>query len=130
MRFMRWNVAFKKGEEYTILVDLGIVKRVVIQKFAGYICDFDPYGADFQDDFVRKLQETVREVKASREMGARYMTFEEYVKEEREDAREEGFQAGRNAIFREMLQKGMSVDEISALINLDKEEILELTEVN
>lgn len=36
------------------------------------------------------LQSAVREVKSSREMGEKYMTFEEYLYEEREDAREEG----------------------------------------
>lgn len=46
--------------------------------------------SDFEDDFVQKLQSAVREVKSSREMGAKYMTFEEYLYEEREDAREEG----------------------------------------
>ena len=50
---------------------------------------------DFEDEYIRKLQASIEEVKASREMGARYMTFEEYIKEEREEAREEGRAEGR-----------------------------------
>lgn len=39
---------------------------------------------DFEDDFIKQLQASVKEVKESREMGARYMTIEELVKEELE----------------------------------------------
>ena len=45
---------------------------------------------EFDDEFVRKLQSAVRDVKASREMGARYMTFEELLKEEKEESKAEG----------------------------------------
>ena len=40
-----------------------------------------------KDHFIRKLQDSVNEVKASREMGARYMTFEQLLKDEREEER-------------------------------------------
>lgn len=50
---------------------------------------------DFEDDFIRRLQDSVKNVKASREMGARYMTFEEFLNEEKEEAREEGRLEGR-----------------------------------
>ena len=45
---------------------------------------------DFQDDFVQKLQEAVKSVKASREMEERYMLLEELLKEERESGKAEG----------------------------------------
>ena len=45
---------------------------------------------DFEDAFIRRLQESIREVKASREMGARYMTFQELLKDEREAGKAEG----------------------------------------
>ena len=44
---------------------------------------------DFDDAFVRRLQKSIKEVKASREMGARYMTFQELLKDEREEGRME-----------------------------------------
>ena len=40
-----------------------------------------------EDAFVKRLQNSVREVKASREMGARYMTFQELLKDERIEER-------------------------------------------
>ncbi len=40
---------------------------------------------DFEDDYVRKLQHSIKKVKESREMGAKYMRFEEYLNEEREE---------------------------------------------
>ncbi|MBQ8558757.1 MAG: Rpn family recombination-promoting nuclease/putative transposase [Tyzzerella sp.] len=42
---------------------------------------------DFEDDFIRRLQSSVRKVKESREMGARYMTFQELLKDERMEER-------------------------------------------
>lgn len=34
---------------------------------------------DFEDTFIKRLQETAREVKASRETGARHMVFQEML---------------------------------------------------
>ena len=68
---------------------------------------------DFHDDFIRRLQESIKEVKASREMGARYMTFEEYLKEEREEAREEGARNKLIELVKKKLVKGQSVEEIA-----------------
>ena len=62
------------------------------------------------------------------------MTFEQYVKEEREEAREEGRQEGLregyNTIICRMLQENVSVEEISRLTGIPKEQILELKEDN
>ena len=46
--------------------------------------------ADFEDDFVRRLQSAVGKIKKSREMEERYMVFEELLKEEREEGKAEG----------------------------------------
>ncbi len=54
------------------------------------------------------------------------MTFEQYVKEEREEAREEGRQEGQQEIIRNMLQKNVSVEEISRLTGICENQILEL----
>lgn len=68
---------------------------------------------DFNDDFIRRLQKSIREVKASREMGARYMTFEEYLKEEREEAKEEGARNKVIELVKKKLAKGRSVEQIA-----------------
>ena len=62
-------------------------------KFVG--ADLSESEKDFGDEFVKKLQKSVQNVKNSREMEERYMLFEEYLKEERAEAREEGRAEGR-----------------------------------
>lgn len=87
---------------------------------------------DFNDDLIRKLQKSIREVKASREMGARYMTFEEYLKEEREEAKEEGRQEGkRNKLIEQVkkkLAKGQSVEQIADALEETVETIQEIVD--
>ena len=51
--------------------------------------------ADFEDDFVGKVQEAVKKVKESREMEERYMLLEELLKTERNEGRLEGRLEGR-----------------------------------
>ena len=50
---------------------------------------------DFADSFVRRVQDAVKNVKASREMEEQYMLLEELIKEEREEARQQGLDEGR-----------------------------------
>ena len=45
---------------------------------------------DFGDGFVRRLQESVRQVRASREMGERYMWLELALRDERIAGKAEG----------------------------------------
>lgn len=71
---------------------------------------------DFEDEFVRKLQDSVAQVKVSREMGARYMTFEELLNEEKEEERLE--------IAERMLERNMSLEDIIACTRLTEEQIL------
>ena len=47
--------------------------------------------ADYEDDYIKRLQTSIRQVKANRKMGERYMTIQEYVEENYgEELREEG----------------------------------------
>ena len=65
-------------------------------KFLKYVkAGLDESTGDFQDDFVQRLQDAVRKVKASREMEERYMLLEEMLKEERESGRSEGKAEGK-----------------------------------
>lgn len=50
---------------------------------------------DFHDSFVARLQKSVKHVKESREMEERFMLMEEFLKEERAEARAEGLAEGR-----------------------------------
>lgn len=61
--------------------------------------------ADYEDPFVKQLQNSVRQVKSNRKMGERYMMFEQYMQEYmqehadeiREEAWAEGMEAGMEA---------------------------------
>ncbi|MBQ8803819.1 MAG: Rpn family recombination-promoting nuclease/putative transposase [Tyzzerella sp.] len=81
---------------------------------------------DFEDDFIRQLQNSVREVKESREMGARYMTFQELLNDERE----EGLQEGRFLKLKEQVEKklakGCSIEDIADMLEEDIEVIKDI----
>ena len=54
-------------------------------KFLHFVsADLTESEKDFQDEFVERLQESVKHVKDSREMEERFMVFQEMLKEERE----------------------------------------------
>ena len=57
---------------------------------------------------MKRLPDAVREVKASREMGARYMTFQELLKDEREAGRVEGRAEGQTEKLRELVEKKLA----------------------
>ena len=70
--------------------------RPGLVKFLKYVkAGLDESTEDFQDDFVQRLQDAVRNVKGSREMEERYMLLEELLKEERENGRIEGKAEGK-----------------------------------
>ena len=47
---------------------------------------------DFGDGLVQKFQKTIRQIKTDREMGERYMIFEEMLREEKQEGRLEATQ--------------------------------------
>ena len=51
--------------------------------------DIEQSESDFEDEFVGQLQKSIHNVKESREMGERYMIFEEMMRDERKAGREE-----------------------------------------
>ena len=57
-------------------------------KFLKFVAaDIEQSEQDFEDEFVGRLQKSVHNVKSSREMGERYMIFEEMLKEEKLEGR-------------------------------------------
>lgn len=59
-------------------------------KFLEYVkAETDSEPKDYEDDFVNRVQETVKRIKSSREMEERYMLLKELIKEEREEAKAE-----------------------------------------
>ncbi|MEJ8787483.1 Rpn family recombination-promoting nuclease/putative transposase [Dorea sp. ICN-14282] len=69
-------------------------------KFLRFIAsDLEGSKANFEDPYVEQLQNSVNKIKSDREMGERYMIFEEMLREERQEGleagRREGLEAGR-----------------------------------
>jgi predicted transposase/invertase (TIGR01784 family) len=66
---------------------------------------------DFEDALVKRLQDSIARIKASREMGERYMLFEELLKDERKAGREEGSIASKIEDIIELLSDIGTVSE-------------------
>lgn len=49
--------------------------------------DLEESEGDFQNGLVSQIQKTIREIKTDREMGERYMTLEELLKDEKQEGR-------------------------------------------
>lgn len=65
---------------------------VTFLKFVG--AELTDSEADYNDSFVRQLQNSVKRIKSNRDMEARYMVFREMMKTEYENGREEGRKEG------------------------------------
>lgn len=64
--------------------------------FLQYVkADLQESQGDFQDAFVNQLQDTIRRIKASRDMEERFMTLEELLKDERKAAEAKGKTEGK-----------------------------------
>ena len=63
--------------------------------------DLEESEEDFQDKLVKQFQETIHNIKTDREMGERYMIFEEMLREEKQEGRQEGLLEGRIEATRE-----------------------------
>ena len=75
------------------------VELVRFLKFA--TADLEESEGDFQDELVKQFQETIHNIKTDREMGERYMIFEEMLREEKQEGRLEGRLEGRIEATRE-----------------------------
>ena len=63
----------------------------VLVKFLKFVgAGLEKSTEDFEDDYIERLQTSIRRIKADREMGERFMTFEELLKDERAKGKAEG----------------------------------------
>ena len=70
--------------------------------------DLSESETDFKDDFVEKLQNTIRRIKSNREMEKRFMIFEEMLRDERAEGKAEGIAEGKTEAVLEMLLELMN----------------------
>lgn len=66
------------------------VPKALVRLLRFIKADLEESMEDFEDDFVKRLQDSIRYIKGSREMEERFMIFEEMLKEERAEGKAEG----------------------------------------
>lgn len=75
--------------------------------------DLEESEGDFQDGLVSRFQKTIREIKTDREMGERYMTLEELLRDEKQEGRMEGrLEATREDILELLEELGPVPDKL------------------
>lgn len=91
-------------------------------KFLAFVkADVDESEQDFEDDFVKELQESIRRIKGSRRMEERFMLLEELIEDERAEAKAEGKAEGRTeglaeAVLEILEELGVVPDELRTCI--------------
>jgi predicted transposase/invertase (TIGR01784 family) len=98
------NVAYKDGSHSIFLSTRGKNPADVpapLVKFLDFVhAELPESTKDFEDEFIRRLQTTISQIKSSREMGAKYMVFEEMLRDEHASGKAEGLaQGGAEAIL-------------------------------
>ena len=72
------------------------------------------------DLYIRRLQNSIRTIKADRVMGERYMLFQEMLNEEREEGRKEGIEEGKKEGRKEGIEEGKKEGQIKLCDTLIK----------
>ena len=81
-------------------------------KFLNFVkADLSESETDYEDDFVKKLQESIRRIKSDREMEERFMIFEEMLRDERAEGKAEGKEEGKAEAVLELLEELGDVPE-------------------
>lgn len=81
-------------------------------KFLNFVkADLSESETDYEDDFVKKLQESIRRIKSDREMEERFMIFEEMLRDERAEGKAEGRAEGKAEAVLELLEELGDVPE-------------------
>ncbi len=91
--------------------------------------DIDPS----EDPFVQKLKETIKKIKADREMGANSMTLEDLIRDERKEARKEGRSEGEISklisLICKKMEKNLSVPEIADVLEEDVDTVQRIYDI-
>jgi len=90
-------------------------------KFLKYVeAEKEESEKDFDDDYVKALQESVRQIKDNRTMKERYMIWQEMLRDERNQGREEGREEGRIEGRIEGEHNGLIKGKIDAIRDCNK----------
>ena len=90
---------YDDGSYTVFLSTVGTNENEVSQdlvKFLKYVgAELEESNEDYSDEFVKRLQKSVEKIKFDRELGRRYMLFEELMKEEYNAGKAEGLELGK-----------------------------------
>ena len=86
---------------------------VSLVKFLNFVkADLEESTADFEDEFVKKLQKSICRIKQTREMEERYMILWEMLRDERAEGRAEGKAEGMAEAVMSVLEEYGTVPEV------------------
>ena len=125
------TIALEDGRKSIFLSSKGENDQEVSESLIKFLhfdsADLAESEKDFGDEFVERLQKSVKHVKESREMEERFMIFQEMLKEEREEGRAEGRAEGRTEeLLRQVehkLNKKKTNEQIAEELELDLKEV-------
>ena len=116
------EVSLEDGSHTVLLSTCGENEDEVpeeLVKFLKYVkAELKESTGDFRDSFVKRIQDAVRNVKASREMEEQFMLLEELIREEREDARKQALAEGRELGLSEGSELGMAQERVAAILEI------------
>ena len=96
-------------------------------KFLKYVgAELEESNKDYEDEFVKRLQKSVEKIKFDREMGRRYMLFEELMKDEYNAGKAEGLELGKAEAAKSILE---ILHEIAPVSDNLKERISSIKEL-
>lgn len=96
--------SLESGEDYESLPDTCVPPELV--RFLKFVtANLKESEEDFGDELVNQFQNSIRDIKKSREMGERYMIFEEMLREEKQEGLEEGQLMARQESVLECLEE-------------------------
>lgn len=116
------DIAFEDGSRSIFLSTCGQNKdevSVELVKFLEFVgADLENSMVNFEDEYITRLQNTIREIKRSREMEERFMIFEEMLKDEHADGKAEG---KAEAVLMFLSEIGSIPDELAEKIMNEKD---------
>ena len=89
------ELPYRDGSRTLLLSTCGENEDEVPEPLVNFLRYVKGVLTNFGDPFVRRLEDSVRQVRASREMEERFMVLQEMMKQERREGREEGIAIGK-----------------------------------
>ena len=106
----------KRSRYYHSQIDMELLT------FLNYVwADLENSAADFGDDYVKSLQDSVKLVKQSREMEQQFMILQELIDAGREEGRAEAVEGLTSAILTLLASKGTVTDELRMRITSEND---------